>query len=53
MLFNLTTAPFVALGPHEWTAICPSVDRKHNVGKYAFVNAVIYYVLLKFYSLLT
>jgi len=37
----------MALGCHEGAILLPSMDRKHNIGKYAFVYSVTCYILKK------
>jgi hypothetical protein len=45
ILLNCATGPFTALGCHVRTTLFPSMDHKHNVGKYRFACAVEYYIL--------
>lgn len=50
---HINIGPFPTLGSNEWPALCPWMCCKHNIGKYTFVRAVMYYSVLKLYSLLT
>jgi len=43
---NSTTGQFIALGSHECTTLFQSMDLELNIGRYWFIHAVMYYILV-------
>ena len=49
ILFDFVIGPLTAVGSHEWSKLFPSMELKHNIGKYMIINAVVfilYYLVL-------
>jgi hypothetical protein len=42
ILFNFVIGPFIAVGSQEWNTLSPSLDRTYNIGKYMFINAIVF-----------